>query len=182
MMKEEIVVYRTKSGFTEKYARWIAEELECECMPFESVTNSMLRQYKRVVIGGYVRYEALDNAKAVAQLVSGLPDVTLFIVGATPMTDRFATGYMLKRTYKRSKAFRYIPHFYLQGGMNPERLGRFERFLVKVMCYILSHSLKVTPQMRSVAERMSRKADFTNRDNIFALVEYVKAGRDVPLE
>lgn len=180
-MKDEIVVYRTKSGFTEKYAKWIAEELECECLPFESVTKNQLMQYRRVVIGGYVRYEALDNATAIAQLVNGLPDVTIFIVGATPMTDRIATGYMLRRTYKRSKAFRYIPHFYLQGGMDPEKLGRFERFLIKVMIFAISHTSKATPQMKAAAERMRSKADFSNRNNICALVEYVKAGRDVPL-
>ncbi len=66
--------------------------------------------------------------------------------------------------------------------MNPERLGRFERFLINIMLLIINHSSKVTPQMRAVAERMRNKADFSNRDNIFALVEYVKAGRDVPLE
>lgn len=49
------------------------------------------------------------------------------------------------------------------------------------MSFVICHSSKVTPQMQAVAERMRNKADFSNRDNIFALVEYVKAGRDVPL-
>ena len=87
-MVDEIVIYRTKSGFAEKYARWIADDLECECVPYGSISKEELLKYRRVVIGGYVRYEKL-----------------------------------------------------------------------------------------AAAERMSRSADFSNRANINALVEYVKAGR-----
>lgn len=176
-MTDEIVVYRTKSGFAEKYARWIAEDLDCGCVPYGSISKEELMKYRRVVVGGYVRYERLDAAKEIAELISGLPDVVVFIVGATPMTDRMATGYMLRRTYRQSRYFRFVPHFYLQGGMNLERIGRVERFLVKLMIFMIRHAPYATGDIKAAAERMSHSADFSNRANICALVEYVKAGR-----
>ena len=36
--------------------------------------------------------------------------------------------------------------------------------------------------MKAAARRMRSSADFSNRENIGALVEYVKAGRDFPIE
>lgn len=176
-MKDEIVVYRSKTGFTRKYAEWIAEELECECVPFESVTHEQLARYRSVVIGGCVRYEAVDAAKQIADMIAGLPDVVLFIVGATPMTDRKATGYMLKRTYNKSEKFRFVPHFYLQGGLNIKELGAVERMLIRLMVLIIKCMQKATPEMKEVASRMSHSADYSNRSNICALVEYVKSGR-----
>lgn len=181
-MKDEIVVYRSISGFTQQYAQWIAEELECECIPYESMDYATLRKYKRVIIGGCVRYEKLDNAKAIGKMIRELPDVVLFIVGATPMTDRFSTGYMLRKTYRQSPHFKYVPHFYFQGGVRIERLCRRERILLKIMARIIELGPIFNQDMKAAARRMRSSADFSNRENIGALVEYVKAGRDFPIE
>ena len=32
-----IVVYTSKTGFTEKYAKWIAEELQCEAVSLKKL-------------------------------------------------------------------------------------------------------------------------------------------------
>lgn len=176
-MKDEIVIYRSLSGFSEKYARWIAEDFECECVPYGEISKEELLKYRCVVFGGYVRFEKMDAAKEIAEFISGLPDVVLYIVGATPMTDRIATGYMLRRTYRQSKYFQFVPHFYLQGGMAIDRLGRMERFLVRIMIFIIKYLPFATKDMKDAGERMGHSADFSNRANISALVEYVKAGR-----
>ncbi|MDO5442351.1 MAG: flavodoxin domain-containing protein [Bacteroidia bacterium] len=176
-MRDEIVVYRTKSGFTQQYAGWIAEELECECVPYGSVDTDTLLKYRRVVVGGYVRYEMLDSAKEIGKLMKGLPDAVLFIVGATPMTDRISTGFMMRKTYRQSPYFKFVPHFYFQGGINMDKLDKKERFLLRLMSGIIMSCPFINKKMKEVAKRMLNSADFSNRENICALVEYVKAGR-----
>ena len=37
-MGNYVVIYKSKTGFTEKYASWIAEELNCEKYPLENVS------------------------------------------------------------------------------------------------------------------------------------------------
>ena len=32
MSKDIIVIYNSQTGFTKKYAQWISEALECECV------------------------------------------------------------------------------------------------------------------------------------------------------
>ena len=49
-MKKVLVLYKSKTGFSERYARWIAEDLQCDLANLDSVrvSNSVVRT---VVVG-----------------------------------------------------------------------------------------------------------------------------------
>ena len=49
-----IVVYQSETGFTKKYAEWIAEALDCEAVPFKKVNETKKRTRYGCV---FLRYE-----------------------------------------------------------------------------------------------------------------------------
>jgi menaquinone-dependent protoporphyrinogen IX oxidase len=56
MKKKTIVLYESKTGFTRKYAEWIAEELDAELFPLQEARRSIdaakLQDYDAVIFGG----------------------------------------------------------------------------------------------------------------------------------
>lgn len=49
-----IVIYESATGFTEQYAEWIADELDCPCRPLKQISGTELATFDRVIFGGWV--------------------------------------------------------------------------------------------------------------------------------
>ena len=45
MSKDIIVIYNSQTGFTKKYAQWISEALECECVELNVAGKLNFEQY-----------------------------------------------------------------------------------------------------------------------------------------
>ena len=52
-----IVVYQSETGFTKKYAEWIAEEFGCEAVPFKKTNATKLQGYDKVIYGVRGRHD-----------------------------------------------------------------------------------------------------------------------------
>ncbi|HOE56241.1 MAG TPA: flavodoxin domain-containing protein [Bacillota bacterium] len=50
--KKAIVIYKSKTGFTEKYANWIADDLQCDIVCLEEFNAAEISRYSIVVFGG----------------------------------------------------------------------------------------------------------------------------------
>ena len=46
-----LILYHSKTGFTERYAKWLAEALQGDCVPFQNRRKIDLSLYDRVVFG-----------------------------------------------------------------------------------------------------------------------------------
>lgn len=49
-----IVIYNSKTGFTEKYAKWIAEALQCQSISIREKLPD-LSEYDRIIFGSNVK-------------------------------------------------------------------------------------------------------------------------------
>ena len=58
-MNQTIVIYQSSYGFSERYAKWIAEELECQAIQTKEVHSEMKQlfiavDYMLVVLQGFL--------------------------------------------------------------------------------------------------------------------------------
>ena len=51
---KSIVVYKSGTGFTEKYAGWIADELKCEAVELKDFKKFSPSDFDLVVFGGWI--------------------------------------------------------------------------------------------------------------------------------
>ena len=58
-----LVLYRSKTGYTEKYARQLARELGCEAREFRKDEGSW-REYDRVIYGGGLYAGGINGLKS----------------------------------------------------------------------------------------------------------------------
>lgn len=51
-MSKTAVIYKSKTGFTRKYAQWIAEETGCDLFPYEQREKVDFSRYDTILYGG----------------------------------------------------------------------------------------------------------------------------------
>ena len=51
-MSDTVVVFQSKYGTTEKYARWIAEALRCDLLERKNTKAEDLKAYDTIIYGG----------------------------------------------------------------------------------------------------------------------------------
>lgn len=81
-----LVVYTSKTGFTKRYAQWLAEDLSGDCFPLEQAARVDFSGYDAVAFGSSVH---AGGVRKLAWLKKRLPAlagkrVALFFTGAMP--------------------------------------------------------------------------------------------------
>ena len=141
-----IVTYNSKTGFTQKYAEWIAEDLNCKAISAAELKN--VSEYDLVIHGGWIMDGMISGFEKIKKL--NPHNLIAFGVGFTK-DDNYVS------TVKETNHTGDIPTFYFQGGMNPAKMGFFGKFIVKM-----------------VTKNKPKYEDLTNREATQALVNYVK--------
>lgn len=161
-----IVVYESKTGFTEQYANWISKELDCVCKSMKQVQKEELATYDRVIFGGWVMGNmivGLDKVRDLSNLFA------IFAVGSTPAYEEVIA------TIQEQNNVKELPFYYLVGGFHFEKLA----FPIKIMLKTLRKSvLKKENRSRQdefMAQMLGTSFDHTDKTQIMPLVEYCKA-------
>lgn len=144
-----IVTYQSKTGFTKKYAEWISEALGCEMKDIKDVTAQDVAAQDIVIHGGWLMGGMVKGLDKVRKMNPN--KLVVFGVGFTPKgikDEEFA-----QTNQMGTDAF-----FYLEGGVNPEKMGFFGKKIVEM-----------------VAKQKLTYTDHTKKENIDELITYVKS-------
>ena len=63
MSKDIIVIYNSQTGFTKKYAQWISEALECECVELNEAGKLNFEQYDAIIFGSWACAGGISKIK-----------------------------------------------------------------------------------------------------------------------
>ena len=176
--KRPIVIYSSISGFTEKYAHWIAEDLECECCSLSDVRKIRSDDYDTLVYGGSLHAVGIAGFRILKRRFPHLleKDVYIFATGASPDREqipREIIGANFTEDQKERFTFQYF-----RGGFDYQKLDSSNRLLMS----LLKIKIKLKrPENRSGDERgmlaaFDHPTDFTKRENIAGFVEKVRSG------
>lgn len=162
----KIVVYQSGTGFTAKYAGWIAEELGCEAREYKSVKANDLLEFDMVIYGGWIMANMVVGYDKIKAL--NLKNVIVFGVGmSVPSVE----------TAEKIASQNQIPcdrFFYFEGGYNPDKLG----FAKKMMVNMIKKSIEKKEEKTAEEQHMLASfagADHTDREATKKLIEKVYA-------
>ena len=122
---KKIVVYQSGTGFTAKYAGWIAEELGCEAKDYKRINKNELASYDMVVYGGWIMANMVFGYDKIKAL--NFKNVVVFGVGMTVPSEEVAQK-MAEQNQIPMDRF-----FYFEGGYNPKKLGFFKRMMMNMI-------------------------------------------------
>ena len=69
-----IVVYESKYGSTERYAKWIGEELNCKVARISDVPIDELIKYDNIIFGGWVKAGSHNGFHKLSKNIDTLKD------------------------------------------------------------------------------------------------------------
>lgn len=127
-----IVIYTSKTGFTEKYARWIAEALHCPLLPLKQADQAQLTGCSPVIYGGPLMAGKIAGLNKLKAQLSPGQRLLVFATGATPQNGADTIAKARNDNFSREEHQR-IPFFYLEGGIDYDKMSFFNRFILKTM-------------------------------------------------
>ncbi len=167
------LVYHSESGFTERCAEWLAEDLDVNCVRFDKSMSVEAREPGDVlVIGAPVHGGKMARSRDIERLVgrAGRARAVCFATGAAEPADGLAER-LARASFRNPEriAMRYLP-----GGFDEERLGQGSRALIKALRLMLAHRRDLTAEQQLLLERTAARADFTSRELVRELAGEIR--------
>lgn len=172
---EALVVYRSLSGFTQRYAGWIAEELGVPCVELGDFRGRRLEDDQVVIYGGSLHAVGINGYRRFMRLIAGrkIRQLVVFAVGATP--SREGVEEEIRKENFPGEEGRDIRLFYLRGGFDYGKLDPWNRILMKLLKAKLKLRKHRGPDEEGMLKAYDHPLDVAKKENVAALVAYVKS-------
>jgi menaquinone-dependent protoporphyrinogen IX oxidase len=172
---KSLVVYKSISGFTQRYAQWIAEELASDCISIDEIGKAHLADYDLVIFGGSMHAVGINGFKRFKSYIPriGFKKIVLFAVGASPAKAGIEEEIRLANLKEEEE--RQLPLFYLRGGFDYSKLDLPNKFLMLLLKLKMKLSKEKTADERGMLAAYDRPLDATRREKLEPLLDYVKA-------
>jgi menaquinone-dependent protoporphyrinogen IX oxidase len=169
-----IVLYRSVSGFTEKYARWIAEDLKADLFNCRDVKPQMLSDYDVVIFGGSLHKGGINGIDIIKRNYEELKGkrIIIFVTGGSRGGDGMVEK--IERANFSADQRAYLRLFYFRGGFNIAKLGIVDKVQMMIKAWRLRqrNAGDLTPDETDLLAACKVAADGTDRNAIRPLVDH----------
>ena len=172
-----VIVYKSISGFTKKYAEWIAEELEADLLSLEKIDIDRLLKYEVIIYGGSLHAVGISGVNIIKNNLNKLRDknIIIFTTGASPSKE--STISEVKDSNFSVDEQKQIQFYYFRGGFDFNKLNFTNKILMTLMKCKIQLKRDKTPDEKGMLAAFSKPMDFTKKENIKELLEYVRSLR-----
>ncbi|WP_160687692.1 flavodoxin domain-containing protein [Clostridium sp. C2-6-12] len=172
-----VVIYKSKTGFTKKYANWIAEDLAADIFEVSKVNINMLDKYDTIIYGGSLYAVGIIGVGLIKKNISKLKDkkLVVFATGASPSRDNVIREVIDKNFTEKEQE--NVKVFYLRGGFNYKKLNLFDKFLMNLLKWKIKSKKRqeLSPDEIGMLAIYDKEVDFTDRKNIDKIIRYVNS-------
>ena len=167
MKGQTAILYVSKTGFTRRYAQWIAQRLGARALPFSRGNARKAAGNETILFGSSLHAGRIRKAKWLKRRLPGWRDkrIVLFVTGAMP--DGPDAQNTLRQNFT-GEEWAAIKAFYLPGGLCYERMGWFDRMMMAGFRRFLQKSQPDGEAARMVAHSY----DLSNEGAIENLTRY----------
>ena len=174
MSKSTLILYKSKTGFTKRYANIIAKETGGTAMGCKDGTPKLLASFDRILFGSRMhagRIDGLSKARNLFQK-NGIKLSALFVTGAMPNTETEAIEEMWKNNLT-SEELTSLPHFYIQSGLCYEKMNFIDKTMMRVFSFMMKQKKHKTPEEILFSEILARSYDISSEEYVQPLLRYL---------
>jgi menaquinone-dependent protoporphyrinogen IX oxidase len=168
-----IVICNSKTGFTKRYADWIAEELNCNVLPYNDMPNTVINANDIVIFGSRVHAGKVEHLDKVKSRFGNQHNLIVFATGGTPASEVTTIEKIWKGNFTDTE-MKLIPHFYIQSGVNYEKMGLVDRGIMKIAAGIMSIKKDKSDSEAGFEQAIQNSYDVSSREYIMPLVRFVR--------
>lgn len=169
---KSILIYKSKTGFTEKYANWISEEINCKVVNISAIQKVDFNQYDLIIFGSRIHAGRIDGLDKIKKLNLG-NKLIIFATGATPKETN-----SIQEVWKNNlskEELQVIKHFYIPAGLNYEKMGFLDKVMMKMASIMLAKKKDKNTEDIGMQNSIKKSYDISNKSKIKPLVDYIKS-------
>ncbi len=170
-----VVVYKSMSGFTKKYAEWIAQELRADLLEAKKIDIDKLLKYEIIIYGGSLHAGGISGVNIIKNNLNKLRDknIIIFATGASPPRESTICEVMDSNFSLEEQ--KQIQFYYFRGGFDFNKLNFTNKILMTLFKWRIQLKRDKTSDEKGMLAAYSKPMDFTKKENIKGLLEYVRS-------
>lgn len=162
---KRIVIYTSSTGFTKKYAKWIADTLNCEAKSLKEISKKEIQEANMVIYGGWLMGNTVMGLDKIRKMYSG--KLIVFAVGSS------RAGEQINKAIQQQNNMGDIPCFYMEGGFAFEKLGFIKRMMLNMVKKAVSKKENKTEQDLYMEKVLGTSFDHSDKKYIQPLIDFV---------
>lgn len=167
-----VVIYSSKTGFTEKYAKWLGEELTCPIFSLKEFSQEGFKLYDSIIYAGGLYAIGINGLDKVLKQFKNYKNLTILAVGLTPPKYEDIKK-VIENNFDEFQQ-KYIKFFYVRGGFDYNKLGKLDKILMTLMKWKISLKRKKTANENGMLAAYEKPLDFTDKNHLKEIIRFLK--------
>jgi menaquinone-dependent protoporphyrinogen IX oxidase len=174
-MLRTVVVYRSISGFTKKYAEWIANDLSADIYDIRELNIDRFIDYDLIIFGGSLHAVGINGVKFIKENLGKLSEkkIVIFAVGASPPKENVLDE--IRNNNFSDEQQKKIMFYYLRGGFDYSKLNFSNQVLMTLYRIRLKMKKNRTSDEIGMLAAYSKPIDCTKKENIKNIIESARS-------
>ena len=170
-----VVIYNSQTGFTKRYAKWIAEAAGADCLTLTEAKKNSLSEYETIVFGSWACAGGISKLSWFKSNMDNWPDKKLivFCVGGSPI-DSPEIDPALKRNFSESER-RKVSVFYCPGGFNYEKMSAPSKLMMKMFVKSLKAKRNKTRDEEEMIKMISSSYDISDKKYVEPILKCISS-------
>ncbi len=169
-----IIIYNSQTGFTKRYAEWIAEAAEADCIELSAAKKKDLTAYEAIVFGSWACAGSISKIswfKGNIDKWAG-KKLIVFCVGASPIENpevEIALSQIFNESERKKAALFYCP-----GGLNYDKMAAPSKLMMKLFVKSLKAKKVKTQEDELMIKMISSSYDIAGIQYIEPILQCLK--------
>ncbi len=171
---KSLVIYKSKTGYSKKYAEWIARELDADLYTADNVRPGQFVAYDTIIFGGGIYASRINGVDLIKDNLLDLLDknVIVFATGISEPSPEVEAE-IIKQNFSPVEQ-EQISFFYFRGGFDYQRLNLPTKLMMRLMRGVLKRKQRnnepLTPIQSGMLSSFEQPQDYTEQQNIAPLI------------
>lgn len=169
-----IVIYTSQTGFTKRYAEWIAEKIGAECCELGEAKKKSMDSYDVIIYGGWACAGGISKLSWFKGNISKWDGKKLivFCVGGSPLENPEIEP-ALKKNFSEDE-WSKVKVFYCPGGFNYEKMSAASKMMMKMFIKALKAKKDKTEEDELMIKMISSSYDISDIKYIEPILECLR--------
>lgn len=172
-MGNKVVVYQSNTGYTKRYAEWIAKELGCELKENKKLKASELEAYDTIIYGGFILAGKISGVDLIKQNLDAWNRKKMIV---------FATGFAkadeaviqkVRDDNFKTEECKQISLYYFRGGFDYQQMKFMHKMMMKMMVSQLKKENPPSEGTKEMLAAMEHPVDFCKQEYLKPLIREV---------
>lgn len=169
-----VVIYNSQTGFTKRYAEWIAEAAGADCFALAEAKKKSMDEYEAIVFGGWACAGGISKLSWFKSNIGKWNGKKLiaFCVGGSPIENPEIEEALNKNftDAEREK----VSVFYCPGGFNYDKMSAPSKLMMKMFIKALKAKKDKTEEDEIMIKMISSSYDISDKRYIEPVLECLK--------